>query len=134
MTDGSQPLADGQHETFAKLLAKGGMSQAAAYTKAGYRGANANSAKVARKYGIPERVLWLKKEASKGDVLTQKEKRERLARVIREDSEELRDILTAIKIDNDMDPESRAIKVEHDVTVTVTDKLADLRAKKYLKR
>lgn len=100
--DGSQPLANSRHERFACELAKGA-SQSQAYRLAGYEAgdANANGSRLTANDSIQQRVLWLKKKAATGDILTMTEKREIAAQIART-GEKDSDRLAAIRVDNDL--------------------------------
>ncbi len=127
--DPSKPLPDNQHERFAKALAKGDLSITASYAKAGFAGDRRNASKEATKYDIPARVAWLKKQSETSQTLTQREKRERLARVVREDQEEVRDILAAIRLDNEMDTEMPSQRMEITVDAAKLEFLARIKTR-----
>ena len=100
--DGSTPLTNSRHERFACELAKGA-SQSEAYRLAGYEAgdANANASRLTANDSIQKRVLWLKKKAATGDILTMQEKREIAAQIARR-GEKDSDRLAAIRVDNDL--------------------------------
>ncbi len=128
--DPSKPLQDAQHERFACLLAEGaGVS--AAYVLAGYRESPASATRLSKKVNVAERVEWLKQQAASDTVLSIKEKREFLARVVRtpigevdrtsdlcqevtetDDSTKYKmpDKLSAIRLDNDLAGEGSEAK------------------------
>ncbi len=125
----AEPLPDAQHERFACELAKGaGVNEA--YVAAGYKSSPASATRLSKKVNVAERVAWLQKQAAKGDVLTIREKREFLARVVRKTPSEaafddadcqlvmtklgpavvIPDKLAAIRIDNDLAEEGSEAK------------------------
>jgi hypothetical protein len=78
----AEPLPDAQHERFACLLAKGaGVS--AAYVLAGYKESPASATRLSKKVNVAARVEWLQEQAATSTVLSIREKREFLARVVR---------------------------------------------------
>lgn len=80
--DPSKPLQDAQHERFACLLAEGaGVS--AAYVLAGYKESPASATRLSKKVNVESRVAWLQGQAATDTVLSIREKREFLARVMR---------------------------------------------------
>lgn len=80
--DPSKPLQDAQHERFACELAKGA-SQDEAYVLAGFSRNRGNASRLNANENVFERVAWLKEQAATDTVLSIREKREFLARVVR---------------------------------------------------
>lgn len=129
ITDGSQPLTDGQHETFAKLLAKGKTSQTSAYHKAGYPGDRTQACKLAAKHNIKQRVAWLKTQSASDQTLTQIEKREKLAGIVRQ-AARYGDIIKAIEVDNVMAGDNKPTELKVAVEVTVAEWTRRIRQRK----
>lgn len=125
MNDGSEPLADAQHERFACELAKGA-SQDEAYALAGYKRHSGNAHRLSVNERVSQRVAWLKKQAAAADVLTIAEKRKFLARVVRQkgaeiDEEQDGDLINGVKYDKfgnrilEIPCKLRAITIDNDL-------------------
>ncbi len=131
MSDGSQPL-DPKREKFIKRLMAGDSAAEAyrtIYPKASQRTSETDGPILKKEPAVSLRFHWFQKKTEGATVLTQKEKRERLARVVREDQEEIRDILAAIKIDNEMDPDARAPRLEITVDAAKLEFLARIKTR-----
>ena len=101
--DPSKPLQDAQHERFACELAKGA-SQDEAYVLAGFSRNRGNASRLNANENVSQRVAWLKEQAATDTVLSIREKREFLARVVRVkgaaiDEEKDGDLINGLKFD-----------------------------------
>lgn len=135
-SDGSQPL-DPKREKFLALILDG-KSPLAAYKKLHPKSSNpAAEVESSRWRNDPKfalRFRWMQKQSETETTLTQSEKREKLAKLVREEAEEVRDIIKAIEVDNVMAGHNKPTEIAVSGEITVIDKLADLRAKKYHKK
>lgn len=149
MNDPSEPLKNARQERFACEVAKGA-KLTAAFRLAGFKGDRREASLLGQNPNIQARVLWLKKEAAKSDVLTIAEKREFLARVLRtplgevsKDSDlcqewsetvtkdggseriKMPDKLAAIKLDNDLAEDGAEASAARAISVMVRRAWAD---------
>lgn len=124
--DGSEPLPKNQHEKFAQFCA-GGKSDSQAYKAAGYKGIPIKCATEIRSFpGVSARIAWLKRQSASESTLSSIEKREKLAKLVREDSAEVRDMIKAIEVDNVMAGHNKPaeVAVTGDLTLSVEQLMA----------
>lgn len=140
--DPSKPLQNSRAERFACELAKGA-SQSEAYRLAGYKHDTGAASRLSANVSVMARVSWLKSQAAESAVLTIREKREFLARVVKlkgtkinEDADgdlingvsydqhgnrvlKIPDKLRAIALDNDLAEDGAEAAANRAIAVTV---------------
>lgn len=128
MTDPSIPLQDSQQERFACELAKGA-SQSDAYELAGFKAHTGNASRLRANESVSQRVAWLKTQAASAAVLSIREKREFIARVVRAHGKNLdwngadADLIQGVKLDKfgnemlEIPDKLAAMKIDNDLAV-----------------